>query len=100
MANAPAFECVCEELERTSGLERLAARGTVRIALKESGLEAQHVRAAQMAVVVQRLLPDLLRSRGIASPEDACAAIRERLARLAEEPVAESPDAVFRRLGG
>ena len=100
MANASAFECACEELEQVTGLERLAARGTVRIALKEAGLDAQSVQATQMAVVAQRVLPELLRARGVESPDAACAAIRERLAKHKDDAGVESPDAVFRRLGG
>jgi hypothetical protein len=100
MANASAFECACEVLEHDTGLERLAARGTVRIALKEAGLDAQSVQPTQMAVVVQRVLPELLRARGVETPEVVCTRIRERLAKVKDELTAESPDAVFRRLGG
>ena len=43
MANSTAFEWLCEQLETHTSLDRLEARGTVRLTLKEAGLEASRV---------------------------------------------------------
>ena len=43
MTDAPAFTLVCEHLERATGLDRPAARGTVRLALKEAGLDVSAI---------------------------------------------------------
>ena len=43
MAGSSAFEWLCTALEESTTLERLEARGTVRIALKEAGLEPRTV---------------------------------------------------------
>ena len=39
MADLTAFEQACESLEQLTELSRLEARGTLRIALKEAGLD-------------------------------------------------------------
>ncbi len=60
MATSTAFEWLCDELETKTTLDRLEARGTVRIALKQAGLEATSATAAQIAVVLTRILPEEL----------------------------------------
>jgi len=100
MADSRAFDFVCEQLEEGTSLDRLAARGTVRLALKHAGLEARSVTPDQMAVVVARILPEELSSRGIESSASVCAAIGADLQHLEAGDIAETPDAVFQRLGG
>jgi hypothetical protein len=100
LADSAAFEWVCKELEQSTSLDRLEARGTVRLTLKQAGLETRTVTPEQLAVAVRKLLPAELRARGIDE-----AAVCEDLARgvqSIEAPGAshESPDEVFRRLGG
>jgi len=80
VAESPVFDRTCEELERRSVLDRLAARGTVRIALKGAGLEVHGVDVAQMSVVLRKVLPAELASRGIADAGAVCEAIAEFLA--------------------
>jgi hypothetical protein len=86
MAESAAFEAACTCLEQGGALDRLAARGTIRIALKQAGLEPKAVTARQLAVVLEKLLPAELASRGVASPDELCAR-------------ADTPEAVFARLG-
>jgi hypothetical protein len=100
VADAGAFEWVCSELEQSTSLERLEARGTVRLALKEAGLEARSVTPDQMQVVVDKILPRELASRGVADAESVCAALKRGLSTLDAGTAAESPDAVFQRLAG
>ena len=100
MADSAAFEFACNHLEARTSLDRLAARGTVRIALKQAGLEARSITAEQMAVVAQKILPTELGSRGIEGVEELCQAIVAGLRGVANGPVSETPDAVFKRLGG
>lgn len=80
MADSPVFEHACVELERRTGLDRLAARGTVRIALKGAGLDVASVNAAQMGVVLRRVLPSELATRGIEDGAAVCEAIADALA--------------------
>ena len=100
MAESVAFETACTCLEQATSLDRLAARGTIRLAAKQAGFEPKTVSPQQLGVVVKKLLPAELASRGIADPDALCATIARALEGLASGPSAESPEAVFQRLGG
>lgn len=100
MADSESFARVCDQLERETALDRLAARGTVRLALKQAGLEARSVTPDQMRVVLQRILPGELVSRGVENGEALCEALAQGLSGLATGTGAETPDAIFQRLGG
>ena len=100
LADSPAFDWTCQELERETDLDRLEARGTVRIALKSAGLEAGSVLPDQMKVVIERVLPGELIARGVNSADGLCARMATRVMAIESGGVAESPDEVFRRLGG
>jgi len=95
------FEFVAAELERRSDLESLEARGTVRLALKSSGLTAGEVTKKQMAVVIDQVMPRELRVRGIEDPEAVCRALSNAITGFAAEggdSTGASPEDVFRRL--
>lgn len=100
MADSAIFDFVCDKLEQATGMDRLAVRGTVRIALKQAGLEARGVTAQQMGVVLERVLPGELTTRGVEGGEALCAKIRSGLASVATGSQVDTPDAVFQRLGG
>jgi len=99
VADSAAFEVACEALERGTSLDRLSARGTVRLALKEAGLDARTVTPAQMIVVAGNVLPRELESRGVKDPDAVCAALETKLAGMQAPDAADTPDAVFARLG-
>ncbi len=100
MASSTAFEWLCQELEERTSLERLEARGTVRIALKEAGLEAGSVTGGQLAVVLARVLPGELTGRGIEDAESVCQKLAGGLREIPGDPSDhETPEAVFARLG-
>ncbi|MBW2314011.1 MAG: hypothetical protein JRH10_07450 [Deltaproteobacteria bacterium] len=100
MAYADAFTIVCDHLERATVLERPAARGTVRLALKEAGLDPESVTPSQMAVVTEKLLPSELEALRITDVNGHCQSIRGRLKRLESDSSSSdaSPEAVFERL--
>lgn len=100
MADARAFEFVCDALERETSLDRLAARGTVRLALKQAGLEPRTVTRSQLLVVLEKILPGELTSRGVADAAALCDRLRKGLATVPDEAGAEAADAIFARLGG
>ncbi|MFK7896023.1 MAG: hypothetical protein AB8G23_09325 [Myxococcota bacterium] len=99
MANSPAFDWLCEQLQLTTDLDRLEARGTVRIALKSAGLDAGTVSSTQMRVVVEKVLPGELVARGIADADSLCSRLSLGVSSVASGDQADSPDAVFSRLG-
>lgn len=100
MADSKAFEFVCTELERSTSLDRLESRGTVRLALQGAGLDARTVRPGEMAVVVEKVLPAALQARGVEDGARCCDLIRRGLAGIAADGPKESPEDIFRRLGG
>jgi hypothetical protein len=95
------FDSVCNELQRTTGLERLVMRGTVRLALRSVGLDPATLTKEQFELVARQVLPEELTKRGIANGASVCAGVLGRIAgahaATAEGP--ESPDDIFRRLG-
>jgi hypothetical protein len=98
MADSQAFTVLCEALERASSFDRLEARGTVRLALKNAGLESSTVTAAQLNVVVDKILPAELETRGV--DKSICTQLHSALDGVAERADARhSPEAVFSRLG-
>jgi hypothetical protein len=93
-----AFDRVCEGVERGTSLDRMQSRGTVRLALKEAGLDPARVQPNEMAVVLRRILPGALRARGVETADDLCAEIARGVAGLQVAPQADTPDAIFSRL--
>ena len=99
MADLTVFECACTSLEELTQLSRLEARGTMRIALKEAGLDPTSVRAAELCVVARRVLPNELGARGVADAESICERLCSRLSQIEDAASADTPEAVFARLG-
>jgi len=99
MADSPVFECVCEVLEQSTPLDRLESRGTVRLALKQAGLEARSVTASQMSVILEKVLPAELSTRGVTDIEGLLDRTGSALSGLDVETEHSSPEAVFERLG-
>lgn len=96
------FDFVAEKLEQGSDLDKLESRGTVRLALKQSGLDAKSVTSEQMKVVLQKVLPGELETRGVDAGQRVCDGIVAALASFDGGPTSDrhSPEAVFERIGG
>lgn len=99
MKEASNFDRVSAKLEECSALNRLEARGTLRIALKDSGFEAKSVLSDQLRVVIERLLPQHLRDRGVPGPEEVCQRLIDSIREEASSDADDSPEAIFARLG-
>ena len=96
------FDLAAEKLERTTNMDRLAARGTLRIALKEAGLDAHKLTLPQLRAVFERLMPKELDARGVSDAVATCEAAMDEIARSADAidiASSASPDDVFKRLG-
>jgi len=100
MADSAAFERASEELENRTSLDRLEARGTIRLLLKEAGLDAKRVRSLELRKVAEKLLAKELENRGVSDPAAAVAAIVAALVGVHDGAESESPEDVFARLGG
>jgi hypothetical protein len=94
------FTVVCEMLESRTQLDRLEARGTIRLALKEAGIDPAAVTPREMSIVLEKVLPSELRARGVASPESLCRELAASLSTLPREEASETPDRIFARLAG
>jgi len=103
MAANGLFDAVAEALEAGSSLDRLEARGTLRIALKNAGLESEGLTSTQMQVVLKRVLPAELDARGIDGAADLCETLVDFVDSIGDsEDVAatDTPEDVFRRVRG
>jgi len=101
MADSAAFQMACGTLEKLSTLSSVESKFAMRMALREAGFEAATVAPAELSVVVDRVLLEELRRKHVPAPETVCMGIAAaRTALGASAASADSPDAVFRRLGG
>jgi hypothetical protein len=95
------FEFVAAELQLRSGLENLEARGTLRLALKSSGLTPREITREQMIVVIDQVMPRELRVRGVDNPAAVCGELSRAVKGFEDsdaEAAGNSPEDVFRRL--
>jgi hypothetical protein len=90
-----AFELASDALERETYFDRLAARGTIRLALRQAGLDARSVTGQEMAGVVQNLLPTELECRGVQDAAAICARLKVSLAQLATSPQGSANKSLF-----
>jgi hypothetical protein len=93
-----AFEAICRELASANGMDRWTARGTLQLTLMDAGLDASTVKPAQLAIVVERLLPRQLQSNPNLDVAAVCERLRQVLSLLPVAPGDESPDEVFARV--
>ena len=97
------FASAADRLEHHTRMDRLAARGTLRLAVKNAGLDAQTLTLVQLRAVFEKLMPGELESRGIGDAEATCRAVMAEIARTAgaaDSTRATSTDEIFKRLGG
>lgn len=95
------FEFVAETLLEKTDLEQLEARGTLRLALKSSGLTAREVTPEQMDVIIKQVMPRELRVRGVDNPDGVCEALAQAVKGFNHgdgDSDSASPEDVFRRL--
>ncbi len=100
---ADLFDIAAEKLERSTEMDRLAARGTLRIALKEAGLDPHKLTIPQLRAVFEKLMPKELDARGVADAAAICKTAVDAIERVASETelgTSNSPDEIFKRLGG
>jgi hypothetical protein len=97
------FDLAAEQLERHTDLDRLEARGTLRLAVKEAGLDPKEISLRQIKVVFEKVMPRELEVRGIEAADTTCQTIMDEITRSAGPASANtgnSVDDIFQRLGG
>lgn len=96
---ALAFDWLCDQLAARTGFSRLESRGTVRIALKQAGLEATTLTARQLDVLLRRVLAAELTPRGVADAQIICDDIASKAKAMNFALPSDSPEGAFGRLG-
>jgi hypothetical protein len=97
------FDCAAEWLEKRTSLDRLEARGTLRLSLKTAGLEPGTLTLEQLRVVFERILPGELETRGVSQAAGVCEALMDEIAgspAAQSAPADSGADEIFRRLAG
>ena len=97
------FDIAAEKLEESSGMDRLETRGTLRLAVKEAGLSIQNLTIPELQAVFEKLMPKELEARGVADAAATCKAVMKNTASAASTAdlaASNSPDEIFKRLGG
>jgi len=97
------FDLAAEKLETSADMDRLAARGTLRLALKDAGLDPHRLTVPQLRAVFEKLMPKELDARGVANAAATCATVMAQIESAADPSQlasSSSPDDVFKRLGG
>ncbi len=97
------FDLAAERLEHHTGFDRLAARGTLRLALKTAGLNAKSVTGGQLCVVFEKVMPGELENLGVSDAAVACRTVIDDLVNsqtLPDLASSTSIDEIFGRLAG
>ncbi len=100
MPDSPVFDWACSVIESGSTLNRMQVRGTLRLALKQAGLDGDTLSVGQLRVIARRVLPGELRLRGVAGHDAICATLETCPETLGAADRSALPEAVFDRLGG
>jgi hypothetical protein len=93
------FTIVADRLARLSDLDRMEARGTIRIGFKKAGVDCKCFGLDDLEAVFAKIMPRELTARGCADAEAICAAIMKSLDGDVPEVVTRSSDEIMRRLG-
>jgi hypothetical protein len=93
------FTIVADRLSRLSDLNELEARGTIRIAFKQAGLDVKRFGLRDLEAVFTKLMPGELTARGCADAAAICEGIVTSLKGEVPESAAASSDEIMRRLG-
>jgi len=93
------FTIVADRLCELSELDRLEARGTLRIALKKAGVDAKSLGREDLEATFAKIMPGELESRGCADAGAICDAIMKSLDGDTPESSTRSRDEIMRRLG-
>ena len=96
-------DCAAEKQEAMADLDRLEARGTLRIVLKEAGLDAKTLSLPQLEAVFNKVMPQQLELRAVDDAQAICSSVMKevRIAGISSDgKAASSADEIFGRLGG
>jgi len=93
------FTIVADRLCGLSDLDRLEARGTIRLAFKKAGLDITSFGLDELEAVFSKIMPAELAARGCADAVTTCNAVMKSLEGDVPQSAAPSSDEIIRRLG-
>lgn len=97
--SAGVFDWLAECMEKTTNLDRLQARGALRLALKDAGLDPVQLTRSYAAGVIDQVLPDRLRAMGVEDVASVCDALSRELTTLhAGADESHGAESLFARL--
>ena len=94
------FTIVADRLCELSDLDRIEARGTIRLGFKKAGVDVKSFGLDDLEAVFTKIMPAELVARGCTDSEAICDAILKSLEDAVPESVIRSSDEIMRRLGG
>ena len=94
-----AFTIVSDRLCQFSTLGRLEARGTIRLAFKEAGVDVGCFGLEDVEAVFAKIMPGELAARGCADARAICDSIMKSLEGDVPKTATRSRDEIMRRLG-
>ena len=97
--DSDAFTIVADRLCSLSELDRLEARGTIRLAFKQAGVDAGCFGMGELEAVFSRIMPRELEARGCSDSQAVCKAVMSSLDGALPATGARSSDEIMRRLG-
>ncbi len=103
MSDIPLFDLVAQEIENRCQLTTIQVRGTLRIAIKDAGLDPKLITTRQMTVILNKVLGQHLIRRGIEAEQSKqiCATIVSTITE-ADLPdptgIERLPESLFERL--
>jgi hypothetical protein len=93
------FTIVADRLEELSDLDRLEARGTIRLAFKKAGVDVASFGLNDLEAVFATIMPEELEARGCDDARAICDVLVKSLAGDIPEKGSRSRDEIMRRLG-
>jgi hypothetical protein len=96
--SSPVFEWIAQKLSAAVGWSPLVARGTVRLALKEMGLDPRTVAKKEMATALRTSLGNLLELHKVTGARAVCERLERELWTAPMAAALEAPEDVFKRL--
>ena len=97
--DSDSFTIVADRLCQLSDLDRLEARGTIRIGFKKAGVDVGCFGLDDLEAVFAKIMPGELAARGCADARTICAAIMKSLEGDVPKTAIRSRDEIVRRLG-
>jgi hypothetical protein len=97
--DSDSFTIVADRLRELSELDRLEARGTIRLAFKKAGVDVACFGLEDLQAIFATIMPEELEIRGCEDTRGICDAIIQSLKGRVPEKATQPRDEIMRRMG-